>query len=302
MYIHLFRIAFFLHLGENDIKEVDQMWKDLDKNQALRGTGITRGHLIPRGLLNKFSKKNGDQTVNYFNGYPQFAGVNLKQTIWETAIKDNFLENCIQTTKEIQSNVAISDVYVMTGVLPSIDQKLVKVNKKGEIFEDNGDDSPEDKNGIVIPYLQWTAMCCRVRLPSIGEQLARSFGYISMNRPFVGYDDIENRKKPDVFLLYPPDPNDVTKIYKMEKLKEALSSYQRKLQDPVNFESFFGRNNVCENEVNDQNRRVIIQELKRKEKRDAQKIGNIEKFFEQSFNPFTTTLKTSTAKSLKGVL
>ena len=191
---------------------------------------IDRGHLI----ANSFVKELIDvscPTNSYWNKFIQYEPANRAIIDWETRIK-TISQQCLNTEgfKQIQS-----DFYLISGTKP-YKEKSAKNNAV---------------EGMAIPQLQWTAMCCVMEIDVSGkkEKVVMSGGYIASNvKPNAKY--IESDVDQTLFPIFPRYSYDQMLMDLPMLRKGMIENFEDKTTsaDDVTMkaEYFFGDKNPCD--------------------------------------------------------
>ena len=190
---------------------------------------IDRGHLITNSFVKEIIDVSSP-TNSYWNKFLQYEPANRAIVDWEDKIK-TISQQCLNTVgfKQIQS-----DFYLISGTKP--------YNEKS------------DKNiaveGIAIPQLQWTAMCCVMEIDlAKKEKIVMSGGYIASNiKPNAKYlgKDVDQT----LFPIFPRYTNDQMLMDLPMLRKGMMKNFEDKTKsaDDVTMkaEYFFGHKNPCD--------------------------------------------------------
>lgn len=163
-----------------------------EKNDLTRND-VDRGHLISSGFVKSILGVSSP-TFNYWNKFLQYKAANRGITRWEKHISDIAIM-CLNT-KGLESTDIEADFYMISGTKPY--NKQSSLNIKSEY--------------MAIPQLQWTAMCCRMKIDAY--DIVMSGGYIGSNRkpdpPLPsGNEEIDKNEHP----VFPPLQNNKVFMY-----------------------------------------------------------------------------------------
>ena len=191
---------------------------------------INRGHLITNSFVNEIIGVS-NPTYNNWNKFLQYVPANSAIVEWEDKIKI-ISKQCLNTAgfKQIQS-----DFYLISGTKP-----YEKKSGKNIILE-----------GIAIPQLQWTAMCCVMEIELTGkkEKIVMSGGFIASNvKPNAKY--LNNGLDKTLFPIFPRYTDDQMLMDLPMLRKGMMVNFEDKTKsaDDVTMkaEYFFGHNNPCD--------------------------------------------------------
>ena len=242
-----------------------------------------KGQLVYQTLLKRIKADMAPQSSNLFNMFVQYAGANIANIPRETQI-ENIMYNCLNT-KGIKEKYLQTDFYFVTGTKPI----------------DNASVDREEFNGMNVPQLQWSAMCCVIQLKEmagVGEvmetkAMAFSRGYVSSN------EKPPNAKKTDEttsFHVFPKEGDPA--LLDLEELKDVIQNYaEERTDNPIDYsvESFFGPGSICdvktkktadqeiqERNLFDQFKRVVVQQSDEDTLKSGEALKRLEQFFRKS--------------------
>ena len=194
---------------------------------------VNKGHLITNGIVKDIIKVS-NPTNNYWNKFMQYEAANGAITKWEEKIK-SISQQCLNTNG-FPSTTIKSDFYWISGTKPY--SKGSSRNIK--IFD------------MAIPQLQWTAMCCRIKINVKNKltDVVLAGGYIGSNvKPNAHIP--ENAARNTLFPVFPPYENNQM----LMDLPMLIRGMEGQFEDTTDVnkddvvmkaEYFFGENNPCD--------------------------------------------------------
>ena len=167
-------------------------------------------------------------TNNYLNKFLQYIAANSAITKWEDKIKD-ISQQCLNTNGFTTDQIK-TDFYMISGTKPYDKQssRNIKIND------------------MAIPQLQWTAICCQMKIGTY--DLVMSGGYITSNRK-PDFQIKANDLGGKVFPIYPPYGED-NALMDLPMLKRGLQEKFEDLPDEddvdMSVDHIFGKNHPCD--------------------------------------------------------
>jgi len=222
------------------------------------------------------------QTSNLFNMFVQYAGANIANIPRETQI-ENIMYNCLNT-KGIKQKYLQNDFYLVTGTKP-IDQASM---------------DKEEFNGMNVPQLQWTAMCCVMQfkeMAGVGEVMDAKT--IAFSRGYVSSNEKPPNAKPTAetssFHVFPKEGDPA--LLDLDELKDVIQNYaEERTDNPIELsvESFFGAGSICDVKTKkgveqekqeaayfDQFKRVVVQQMDEDTLSPGEALKRLEQFFKK---------------------
>ena len=192
---------------------------------------VNRGHLIPNSFVKDIIQVSNPTNSNW-NKFMQYMAANGAIIKWEKKIK-KISQQCLNT-KGFSSATIKSDFYLISGTKPYSkgSSRNIKVSD------------------LAIPQLQWTAMCCKMKISvkSARADVVMAGGYIGSN---VKLNARFSEGDGDFFPLFPPYKNDQM-LMDLPMLRRGMEGQFEDTTDvstddvPMKAEYFFGENNPCD--------------------------------------------------------
>eukprot|EP00111_Clytia_hemisphaerica_P011212 TCONS_00032850-protein len=242
-----------------------------------------KGQLVYQSLVKRIKSALAPQTSNLFNTFVQYAGANIASIPRETQI-ENIMYNCLNT-KGIKQKYLTTDFYFITGTKPIDVASLDK----------------EEFNGMNVPQLQWSAMCCVLQFKEMAgegevmdeKSFAFSRGYVSSNEKPVNAKPTDETSS---FHVFPKDGDPA--LLDLDELKDVIQNYaEERTDNPIDMtvESFFGAGSICDVKTKktvdqetqerayfDQFKRLVVQQAGEDTLAPGEALKRLEQFFRKS--------------------